>query len=321
MYFFSIIIPIFNTEKFLSRCIFSILNQSFSNYEIICVNDNSPGNCSEIIKQINSNKIIYIENEKNLGTHLSRMKGVEIANSKYCLFLDSDDYYITHALEILYDKLSSNPIDQLEFGYDSIPYHNQSIFQYDKNKNSILDKVLNGEKSYTNFSLCNKITKTDILKEAFSRMDKFYCIWFEDGYEQFYISSICKSFDSLKKNLLILDETSGITTTNKELSAEKFLLRCQNVRDVLIYLNKYIEKYNLQKYLPVLDNSWQVHPAYLIRTYLPTVKKSELSIAIKGLFNYFPDTIINENINKLFNPDLPPLKLLIKNKIKRIFKR
>lgn len=325
MCFFSIIIPIYNTERFLKRCLDSILNQNFYDYEIICVNDCSPGNCKDIIAGYNLGKIIYIENEKNSGTHISRMMGVLKANSEYCLFLDSDDYYVPDALNQLYNKLKTKELDQLEFGYDSIPYHNRSTFQYNINKDSILEKVLRGEKDYINFSLCNKITKTNLLKEAFSKMKKFYCIWFEDGYEQFHISSICKKFDSLERNLLILDETSGITTTNTEITAEKFLQRCKNVKEVIDNLYYYTETYNLTKYNPVIANAECVHPAYLINYFLPTVKEIDFSRAIKGMYEYFPDEVINKNLYKLMHKERIPLKkqvvIALKNKVKQNFRR
>lgn len=318
MYFFSIIIPIYNTEKFLTRCINSILDQNFDDYEIICINDCSPGNCKQIIETINSDKIKYIEQEKNSGTHKARITGIKIANSKYTLFLDSDDYYEKNTLSTLYKRLKDYSLDQLEFGYKTIPYNARNIFQYDKNKDSILEKVLRGDKPYINFSLCNKITKTEILKEAFSRMKDFYCIWFEDGYEQFHISSICKTFDSLKKYFLVLDETSGITTTNKELSAEKFLLRCKNTKEVIENLYQYTEKYNLQKYNKVIDDSIMVHEGHLIDTYLPIVKVDELPIAIKGIYEYFPENIVNECIHRIIQNI--PLKSRLITAIKRKLK-
>lgn len=321
MDFFSIIIPVFGTEKFLKRCINSILIQDFDDYEIICVNDCSPGNCKEIIQEINSEKIIYLENQQNSGTHVARMNGVKRANSQYTLFLDSDDYYVKGALKNLYEVLKDLSIDQLEFGYDSIPYHNKTTFQYDVNKDSILEKVIRGEKDYVNYSLCNKVTKTQKIKEAFSRMKEFYCIWFEDGYEQFYISSICKKFDSLKKDFLILDETSGITTTNKELSAEKYLLRCENVYSALTGLEDYIKHYGLEKYKPIIDNSFQVHPCYLMNTFLPTVKRSDMSLAIKGMFQYFPDDVINNCLYDLLHRSSFPVKKNFKHRIKNMVKK
>ena len=198
-------------------------------------------------------------------------------------------------------------------------------FQYKTNKDSILEKVLRGEKDYINFSLCNKVTKTSILKEAFSKMKKFYCIWFEDGYEQFHISSICKTFDSLEKYLLILDETSGITTTNSELTAEKFLQRCKNVRDVIDNLYYYTENYDLKKYNSVIENAEWIHPSYLINWFLPLVKESDFSLALKGLYDYFSYEVVNKNIYNLLHKERMPLKkqivFALKNKVKLICKR
>ena len=318
MSFFSIIIPIYGTEKFLERCLDSVLNQSFNDYEIICVNDCSPGNCDEIIKKYKTSKITYIKNSENSGTHISRMNGVMNSNSVYTLFLDSDDYYKLDTLSILYEKLLQTNVDQLEFGYETFPKRTKSVFQYISNKDSILEKVLRGEKDYTNFSLCNKVTKTILIKEAFSKMKQFYCVWFEDGYEQFYISSLCKTFDSLERYLLVLDETSGITVNKRTLTAEKYLLRCSNVYTVLMTLSEYIEQVGLTKYKAVIENSWKVHPAYLIDFFLPTVEKKDFVKAIQGMGNYFPEQVINERLYHLFHKNEIPLKKKILNKIKRI---
>lgn len=318
MNFFTIVIPIYNTEKFLDRCLDSILNQKFTDYEVICVNDKSSGNCKEIIERKKSNKIKYIENEKNLGTHLSRKKAVEIADSKYILFLDSDDYYAENTLSELYEKLFNEDIDQLEFGYITKPYNQKNIFQYDKDYKSILDKVVEYGRPYQNFSLCNKITKTVILKEAFSRMKDFYCIWFEDGYEQFIISSLCTKFRSFKKYFLFLDETAGITTSFSVISAQKYGVRCKNVKEVIQNLYEYIEIYNLQKYKIVVDKSYYIHSKYLLDRYFPTVKKEEYFEAFNIMLEYFPNDLLRDYIyNLTHNVTISTTKRFI-NKIKRI---
>ena len=59
----SVIVPVYNTEKYLKKCIDSLLNQNFEDYEIIVINDLSPGNAEEIIKSYNDKKIVYIKNK------------------------------------------------------------------------------------------------------------------------------------------------------------------------------------------------------------------------------------------------------------------
>lgn len=90
----SIIIPVYGTEKFLERCINSVINQSYKEIEIIIVNDFSPGNCKEIVKgyQELDNRIKYVEHDKNYGLFRARITGAKIATGSYITFLDSDDY-------------------------------------------------------------------------------------------------------------------------------------------------------------------------------------------------------------------------------------
>lgn len=91
---FSIIIPIYNVERFIARAIESAINQSYDNIEIICVDDKSTDNSVSIVKEFmaNDERIKLICNERNLGTFATRNKGVLNASGEYLLFLDADDY-------------------------------------------------------------------------------------------------------------------------------------------------------------------------------------------------------------------------------------
>ncbi len=117
---FSIIIPIYNVEKYLADCLESILSQSYQNYEIICVNDASTDNSLEILSHYakKTNKIRIINNERNEGLSVSRNKALKIAQGEYILFVDSDDYISKDALQILEKALQENPVDVLNFNYD-----------------------------------------------------------------------------------------------------------------------------------------------------------------------------------------------------------
>ena len=101
----SIVIPIFNTKEYLNECLDSVLNQSLKNLEIICINDKTPDNSMELIKEYSKkdNRIKIIENEKNLGVSLSRNKGIDICKGEYVYFLDSDDKLEYDSLTKLYN--------------------------------------------------------------------------------------------------------------------------------------------------------------------------------------------------------------------------
>ena len=109
-FFFSIIIPVFNTDKFLKKCIESIIFQNFQDFEILLINDCSTDKSEKICHKLqleNPNKIKYFKNKKNLGVGLSRNLGLKLANGKYIIFLDSDDYLIKNSMSSLQKRIIS----------------------------------------------------------------------------------------------------------------------------------------------------------------------------------------------------------------------
>lgn len=102
---FSIIVPVYNTEKYLKRCLDSIRNQTFKNYEVIIVNDGSTDNSSDII----SKYPFKIINQKNQGLSMARNNGVKESSGEYLIFLDSDDYIEKDLLREINNSLSNNP--------------------------------------------------------------------------------------------------------------------------------------------------------------------------------------------------------------------
>lgn len=87
----SVVVPVYNVEKYIKQCIYSICNQTYKNLEIIVINDGSSDNSVQIIKEIDDNRIKIIEQE-NKGLSVARNVGVEYSTGNYILFVDSDDY-------------------------------------------------------------------------------------------------------------------------------------------------------------------------------------------------------------------------------------
>jgi len=87
----SVLMPVYNTEKFLDESIASILNQSYKDFEFLIINDGSTDRSDEIIRSYNDPRIKYIKNDKNLGYIKSLNKGLALINSKYIVRMDSDD--------------------------------------------------------------------------------------------------------------------------------------------------------------------------------------------------------------------------------------
>ena len=106
----SIIVPIYNAEKYLNKCIDSILNQTKKELEIILINDGSTDNTEKLIKSYKDKRIKYFKNT-NHGIGYTRNFGIDKATSKYIMFLDSDDYLEKTACEKLFNKIEKDKLD------------------------------------------------------------------------------------------------------------------------------------------------------------------------------------------------------------------
>lgn len=108
-YLISVIVPIYKVEKYLSRCLESILSQTYKNFELILINDGSPDNCKQICDSYSKkHKNIIVIHKENEGVSVARNKGIEIANGKYITFVDSDDYIHKDYLNTLMYMLTNS---------------------------------------------------------------------------------------------------------------------------------------------------------------------------------------------------------------------
>ena len=115
----SVIVPVYNVEDYLEKCLTSIVEQNFQDYEIIIVNDGTTDNSEKIIENFiekYSEKIIYIKQE-NKGLGGARNTGICHAKGEYLMFVDSDDYIAPNMLQVAYDKILSERADLLIFDF------------------------------------------------------------------------------------------------------------------------------------------------------------------------------------------------------------
>lgn len=119
----SIIIPIYNAEKFLKQCLDSIINQTYKNLEIICVNDGSVDNSLQLLKEYKAkDERVIIVDKKNAGVSEARNDGIRVSSGDYIAFVDSDDWLEKDAIENLYNALIENNVDIVRSTY----YENES---------------------------------------------------------------------------------------------------------------------------------------------------------------------------------------------------
>lgn len=114
----SIIVPVYNTEKYLNRCLDSLINQSFSNIEIICINDGSIDGSLKILKQFEKkDNRIKVINQINSGVSSCRNKGIDVSNGNYIVFVDSDDWIDKYMIDEMYRKAINNNSDIVMCSY------------------------------------------------------------------------------------------------------------------------------------------------------------------------------------------------------------
>lgn len=114
----SVVMPIYNVENHLKEAVDSVLNQSFQDFELILVDDNSPDNCPEMCDDYAERyeKIKVIHHEVNMGLSEARNTGLGIAGGQYIWFMDSDDYVDLNLFESVYNSLQRNKAEMVVFG-------------------------------------------------------------------------------------------------------------------------------------------------------------------------------------------------------------
>lgn len=176
---FSIIIPVYNTEQYLEKCLDSVLNQTFGAYECIIVDDNSTdGSLERIKKYLNmDSRFVLLRHEKNKGQSTARNTGIRKAIGEYLVFLDSDDFLLKEALDILHriveEREKPDVIVNSNYGYDDIgeKYHKRQI-SVGKDKMlgvKLFEKI---ERCYVLAPWCVTPKREYILKNS---------LWFPDG--------------------------------------------------------------------------------------------------------------------------------------------
>lgn len=150
----TVIVPMYNTEEYIERCIRSIMEQTYENLEIIIVNDGSTDKSLDICKKLQKDDDrIVIVNQKNKGVGEARNHGIDVATGDFISFVDSDDTMDKNFYkELIATQLVTNA-DIIESGAKVILGNGNEIFPYEKNDKIIIYENHDYIKNYLNFSL------------------------------------------------------------------------------------------------------------------------------------------------------------------------
>ena len=115
---FSIILPVYNVEKYLKECLNSLVNQTFTDFEAICINDGSTDNSLEILNEYaNKDCRFKVFSQENQGQGVARNYAIDIATGDYLLFVDPDDYIDLNALELINNQFQQADVDIVHFDF------------------------------------------------------------------------------------------------------------------------------------------------------------------------------------------------------------
>lgn len=150
----SVIIPVYNTEKYLREAVDSILNQTFRDIEVIAINDGSTDNCLEILNEYAKNDHrVKVFSQENKGLSLTRNFGLDNSNGRYIYFFDSDDILYPTALEEIFNKCEINNLDFCFFDAEILFDGEVSNVSYDYSRCHLLEDKVYGGLDITNLLL------------------------------------------------------------------------------------------------------------------------------------------------------------------------
>ncbi|MDD3038761.1 CDP-glycerol glycerophosphotransferase family protein [Bacteroides sp.] len=166
----SIIVPIYNVEKYLSACLDSLINQTLKDIEIICVNDCSPDSSNIVLQQYaeKDNRIKIVNHKENQGLGAARNTGVNVASAKYVGFIDSDDYVSTDMFELLYYAMLYGNVQVAMCGISKVSDDGLVITTGEylkKGKFSVLEVLTNASLYEALLPAWNKLYIRDIIKD------------------------------------------------------------------------------------------------------------------------------------------------------------
>lgn len=312
----SVIVPVYNVEEYIDKCLDTLTNQTFKDYELIIINDGSPDNSESIILDYQKKypKLIKYYKKENGGLSSARNYGIEKSTGEYLMFIDSDDYVSNDMVEKLYNKIDKEQSDMVICNYYRVTCKGKFIKNYNINPGTTNIKS-NPEILLNKQAAWNKIYKKELFSQSKFDEGKYYedlrlipklyleCkkIAFIDDFCYYYIerdNSIMKDIN-LEKNYEIVEAIDSLITYYKShnkyerYKEEIEFMMLDNIMvstfDRIICSTDNI-KNNLKRYWDFIDNNF---PNYKKNKYIKTWdKKRKLIYFLNSHKLYFITKLI-----------------------------
>lgn len=228
----SVVIPVHNVEKYLRRCLDSVVNQTLKDIEIICVDDGSTDSSPRILEEYAAkDPRIRVIRQNNLGTSQTRKNGVAASRGAFLMFLDGDDEFVPTACEKALSAASRSGADIVQFGTEivnvaGVPH--ERIAMNEKMLEPFLDRISRENlvdacwvKKKFSGNLWNKIFRGDLTRKAFDSVEDGYFPRAQDWYAFFIIAYLSRSYFGIADKLYRYNFGIGVIGGNR-LTMKKF---------------------------------------------------------------------------------------------------
>lgn len=238
MAYFSVLVPACNMEGKMQKCIDSLLNQTYTDYEVIMVDDGSKDNTWEMLGEyVKADSRFYrFQHEENKSLLAARYTGMEHAGGQYIFFLDSDDYLEPDTLQSVYDYVQQNPVDVIRFGFTYEPGEDVPPYKTD-----------NPLKAYLNSDMPPAIWKNcysrKVIDRTLERTSGFYCNMGEDTFLAGVLFTNADSFGEIDRIFHHYVLGNGMSNV-KVVPIAKVERDLKSIIASATHLMEFIDKYN-----------------------------------------------------------------------------
>lgn len=298
----SIIVPVYNAEKYMEKCLDRLLEQSYKNIEIIIVNDCSQGNCEDIAEKYKKidDRVKYIKHEKNKGLFQARITGSSIATGDYIAFLDSDDYVSIDYYRTLINNIQENDSD-IAMG--------NMVLEYDDGRREIYNlfdtKHLNlaGEDcleqyfeqeglSFDWHIIWNKIYKMEIWKKALKHYKNIttHLLMTEDFAFSTVLFYYARRLTKVSNDCVFYCKHETTSTSIKDLTFKKFNKNISDITTSFNFVENFLKEVNSYDKYKMKFNKWKCLYANQQKFYVESsgMNKEEKQKAIEMIKSFYP---------------------------------
>ncbi len=295
----SVIVPVYNVEKYLDQCLSSILNQTYKKYELIIVNDGSPDNSQTIIDKFQKKypKLIKSYLKENGGLSSARNYGITKAKGEYICFIDSDDWVEPNYLEELYNKAVKDDLDIVVC---------DTIMDYPNHRNILKSNLGYSDDIVRNYIISYPMAVVRLFKKSLFTKDYLFTdkILYED-------LCLCPTFANRTNKIGFIDKAlyHYIQRESSIMHQKNFSPKLYDITKVLdnVY-NSFKKNNNLEKYYEEIEYLYITH--LLRSTTLRFLEYKEGKSKLKVVNEIMDDRFPNWNKNKYLKKSSFKLKLI-----------